>query len=92
MQVLKALYGLKQSPRVWFDRFYKVMLRFGYKKSRADHSMFVKQINGKITILIVYVNDIMVTGDNEEEKVNLKTRLANEFEIKDLGSLNTFLV
>lgn len=59
----KALYGLKQSPRAWFGRFLKFMRKIGYKKSDADHALFVKN-NGKVTALIVYVDDMVVTGDD----------------------------
>ncbi|KAJ7954112.1 Retrovirus-related Pol polyprotein from transposon TNT 1-94 [Quillaja saponaria] len=87
----KSLYGLKQSPRAWFDRFRKAMLSFGYQQSNADHTMFVKHCHGRITILIVYVDDIVVTGDNPIEVSKLKNHLAREFEIKDLGKLSYFL-
>ncbi|XP_057478145.1 retrovirus-related Pol polyprotein from transposon TNT 1-94 isoform X6 [Actinidia eriantha] len=87
----KALYGLKQSPRAWFGRFSKAMLGFGYKQSHADHTMFIKKGAGKIIVLIVYVDDMIVTGDDVDEILNLKCRLAQEFEIKDLGSLRYFL-
>ena len=53
--------------------------------------MFIKFDNGKITILIVYVDDIVVTGDNHEEMARLKKYLATQFEIKDLGKLRYFL-
>ncbi|KAJ7951046.1 Retrovirus-related Pol polyprotein from transposon TNT 1-94 [Quillaja saponaria] len=87
----KSLYGLKQSPRAWFDRFQKAMISFGYQQSNADHTMFVKHCHGRITILIVYVDDIVVTGDNPAEVSKLKSHLAKEFEIKDLGKLCYFL-
>ncbi|KAJ7982285.1 Retrovirus-related Pol polyprotein from transposon TNT 1-94 [Quillaja saponaria] len=83
----KSMYGLKQSPRAWFDRFSWAMLSFGYQQSNADHTMFIKHCNGKITILIVYIDDIVVIGDNPEEVSRLKNHLAREFEIKDLGTL-----
>ncbi|KAL6974688.1 Beta-galactosidase 8 [Sarracenia purpurea var. burkii] len=87
----KALYGLKQSPRAWFDRFLKAMLRFGYTQSHADHTMFTKKSNGKIAILIVYVDDIIMTGDDVDEIQTLKALLAKEFEIKELGAMQYFL-
>lgn len=87
----KALYGLKQSSRAWFDRFLKAMLKFGYHQSNADHTMFIKRIGAKITVLIVYVDDIVMTGDDLEEVSRLKAQLAGEFEIKDLGELRYFL-
>ncbi|GFY98949.1 hypothetical protein Acr_13g0003500 [Actinidia rufa] len=87
----KALYGLKQSLRVWFGRFSKAMLGFEYKQSHADHTMFIKKGAGKIVILIVYVDDMIVPMDDVDEILNLKFRLAQEFEIKDLESLRFFL-
>ena len=45
----------------------------------------------KLTVLIVYVNDIIVTSDDQEEIYRLKSLLAKEFEIKDLGNLWYFL-
>ena len=60
----KSLYGLKQSPRAWFDRFTKAVKKHGYSQGQADHTLFTKfSRNGKIAILIVYVDDIIVTGD-----------------------------
>ncbi|PKA57434.1 Retrovirus-related Pol polyprotein from transposon TNT 1-94 [Apostasia shenzhenica] len=87
----RALYGLKQSPRAWFDRFRRALTSMGYKQSNADHTLFFRHIGGMITILIVYVDDIIVTGDDSVEISNLKTKLAQEFEMKDLGELKYFL-
>ena len=84
----KALYGLKQSPRAWFDRFLKAIFR--YQQSNADHTLFVKRNVHKVTVLIVYVDDIVVTGNDEEEVTHLKMQLAKKFEIKELGPLRYF--
>ncbi|WKA11488.1 hypothetical protein VitviT2T_028982 [Vitis vinifera] len=88
----KSLYGLKQSPRAWFEHFGKVIKHYGYTQSQADHTMFYKHSNeGKVAILIVYVDDIVLTGDDYNELEKLKKKLAEEFEIKDLGVLKYFL-
>ncbi|EXB62181.1 hypothetical protein L484_017568 [Morus notabilis] len=88
----KSLYGLKQSPRAWFDKFTRVLKQDGYLQSQADHTLFFKHFtNGKITVLIVYVDDIVLTGNYEEEIRRLKLLLSKEFEIKDLGHLRYFL-
>ena len=88
----KALYGLKQSPRAWFERFGKAVKSHGYTQSQADHTMFFKHSNeGKIVVLIVYVDDIIVTGDDHLEIKRLKMLLTQDFEIKDLGALKYFL-
>ena len=87
----KALYGLKQSPRAWFGRFTKSMKNFGYKQSNLDHTLFLKHQKGKIATLIIYVDDMVVTGDDHEEIESLQRHLASEFEMKQLGDLKYFL-
>ena len=58
----KSLYGLKQSPRAWFDRFAKVIKNPGYQQGQSDHTMLFKQSNdGRMTILIVYVDALEIT-------------------------------
>ena len=83
MQARKGLYGLKQSPRAWFGRFSNVMTSLGYKQSQGDHTLFFKHsVSGEVTILLVYVDDIIVTGDDKREQQKLSECLAAEFEIK----------
>ena len=87
----KALYGLKQSPRAWFGRLSHAMEEYGFKQASADHTLFYKRNYNDITVLLVYVDDMIVTGNNKEEIENLRSYLAKEFEIKDLGTLKYFL-
>ncbi|KAL5568221.1 hypothetical protein UlMin_024796 [Ulmus minor] len=87
----KALYGLKQSLRAWFGRFTKSMKNFGYKQSNSDHTLFLKHRKGKITALIIYVDDMVVTGDDHDEIDCLQRHLTSEFEMKQLGDLKYFL-
>ena len=88
----KSLYGLKQSPRAWFERFTRAVCKHGFSQSQADHTLFFKHSHdGRVAILIVYVDDIILTGDFEEEIADLKIFLATDFEIKDLGNLRYFL-
>ena len=88
----KSLYGLKQSPRAWFNRFLKVVKGFGYSQGQTDHTLFVKHSEiGKMAVLIVYVDDIIITGNHIEEINSMKRMLAKEFEVKDLGTLKYFL-
>ena len=84
----KSLYGLKQSPRAWFEKFLSTLLATGYSQSEGDHTLFFKRgRDSKITILIVYVDDIIVTGNDIEEIRNLKLHLTSNFDIKSLGKL-----
>ena len=64
----KSLYGLKQSPMAWFERFRKVLKEDQYKQCQANHTLFVKHQGGdNITILILYADDIVLTGNDENE-------------------------
>lgn len=88
----KSLYDLKQSPKTWFERLTKAVKCYGYSKYQTNHTLFIKYTPyGKTTILIVYVNDIILTRNDEEEIQSLKNFLATKFEIKDLGILKYFI-
>ena len=68
------------------------MKKQGYFLGQADHILFMKvSPEGRIAVLIFYVDDIILTGGDVEEMERLKKCLASEFEIKDLGSLRAFL-
>lgn len=88
---LKSLYGLKQSPRAWFERFGTVVIRLGYIKSQVDHTLFYKHsATNKITILIVYMDDILTSDDSLKLK-KLREKLAKVFKIKEICPLKYFL-
>lgn len=91
MQTKKSLYGLKQSPRAWFDRFRRAICDMWYSQCNADHTVFFKHKGSSITILAIYVDDIVITRDDVEEITSLKKKLGRSFEIKDLGRLRYFL-
>ena len=87
----KALYGLKQSPRAWLGRFTKSMEFFGYTQSNSDHTLSLKHNEGKVTALIIYVDDMIVTGNDPDEILSLQRHLASEFDMKQLRDLKYFL-
>ena len=83
-ELKRALYGLKQSSSAWFGLFAKEMIASGYKQSQGDHMLFIKHSASRgVTILTMYVEDIIVRGSHEVEEA-LEQCLAKEFEIKDL--------
>uniref|UniRef100_A0A2N9I3R3 Reverse transcriptase Ty1/copia-type domain-containing protein n=1 Tax=Fagus sylvatica TaxID=28930 RepID=A0A2N9I3R3_FAGSY len=87
----KALYGLKQAPRAWFDRFSSFLLRLGFTCSTADSSLFIFRSEDSILLLLVYVDDIIVTSNKQALLSRLVSRLSSEFSMKDLGPLHYFL-
>lgn len=60
----KAIYGLKQAPRKWFNKFSNYLLDFGFSCSKQDPSLFVYQKNEDIMLLLLYVDDMLLTGNN----------------------------
>ncbi|CAL8164293.1 unnamed protein product [Prunus armeniaca] len=83
----KALYGLKQSPRAWFGPFTMATKNNGFKQCNPDHTLFLKHRKGKVTTLIIYVDDMIITGNDKLEISQLQDYLATEFEMKDLDLL-----
>ncbi|KAL5820829.1 hypothetical protein ACOSQ3_022711 [Xanthoceras sorbifolium] len=90
-KLVKSLYGLKQVPRAWFEKLKFSLLKWGFVNSRADSSLFIFKAPNVILILLVYVDDILVTGNNELLVQKLVADLHATFALKDLGDLNFFL-
>ena len=87
-----SLYGLKQSHRAWFSLFSLVVQEFGMIRSAADHSIIYHYISiGQCIYLIVYVDDIVITGSDQDGIQKLKQHFFNHFKTKDLEKLKNFL-
>ena len=87
----KAIYGLKQSPKTWFGKFNDVVLKFGLRRCHSNHFVFSHTSDRGKILLIVYVDDIIITGDDKQGIDDLKIYLQNSFRTKDLGKLRYFL-
>ncbi|RVW31775.1 Retrovirus-related Pol polyprotein from transposon RE1 [Vitis vinifera] len=87
----KALYGLKQAPRAWFQKLRIALLDYGFQSSRADTSLFIFHTATDILILLVYVDDILVTGSNPTLVSHFISYLSTKFALRDLGPLSYFL-
>ena len=88
----KALYGPKQSPWGMVLKTHKgnIVLRLQAKPNRS-HFVFQTFTKGKLSVLLIYVDDIIVTGDDSTERQQLKEKLSTEIEMKDLRQLKYFL-
>ena len=60
----RSLYELKQSPRAWFGRFSTIVQQFGMSRSNSDHSVFFRYNGDRCIYLVVYVDDIVITGND----------------------------
>ena len=87
----KSIYGLKQAPRAWFESFTTQLLSLGFQASSADSSLFNYKAGSVIAFLLLYVDDIVLTGNNSSFITQLIHALSKVFELKDMGSLSYFL-
>ena len=87
----KALYGLKQAPRAWFEKFSTVVTSLGFVSSYHDSALFVRSYSAGRILLLLYVDDMIITGDDIDGIADLKSTLSRRFDMKDLGPLRYFL-
>jgi len=87
----KSLYGLKQSLRAWFGKFSSVVKEFSITRNEADHSVFYRHSNAGCIYLVVYVDDIVLTGSDHHGISQLKHHICHCFQTKDIGKLRYFL-
>ncbi|XP_020104098.1 uncharacterized protein LOC109721092 [Ananas comosus] len=87
----KAVHGLKQALRAWYDKIGEFLVQSGYQVTPADSSLFVKKQQEKISIVLVYVDDLIITRDDEEEINSIRENLSIRFQMKELGELRHFL-
>ena len=71
-----ALYGLKQAPRAWFAKFSSTISRLGYMASHSDSALFLHRINKGTILLLLYVDDMIITGDDLSGIQELKVFLS----------------
>ncbi|KAH9672540.1 protein kinase domain-containing protein [Citrus sinensis] len=87
----KSIYGLKQASRNWFSKFSATIQQADFRQSKADYSLFVKTNAKFSTFVLVYVDDIIVAGNDAAEVSRIKDFLAQKLYIKALGKLKYFL-
>lgn len=87
----KAIYGLKQAPKAWYSELKNFLVHSGFKNSLSDTSLFILKHNGKFVYVLVYVDDILVTGSDNNLVQQVIAALSNRFSIKDMGNLSYFL-
>lgn len=86
----KSLYVLKQATRAWYEELYQCLLSLGFQSSAADPSLFSK-VDQYTTFILVYVDDIILTGNSSSYCQQLIHQLQTKFSMKDLGPPHFFL-
>lgn len=91
-RLYKALYGLKQAPRAWNQKIDSFFKKQGFQKCEMEYGVYVQHTSeGNMTLVCLYVDDILLTGSSEQEIAKFKKVLMNEFEMTDLGKMTYFL-
>jgi len=87
----KALYGQKQAPRQWFERLTTALIQVDFQASKCDPSLFTYAKHKQVVYLLVYVDEIITTGNSSSLVSALVKRLDSVFSLKQLGVLDYFL-
>ncbi|XP_019161194.1 PREDICTED: uncharacterized protein LOC109157808 [Ipomoea nil] len=86
----RSLYGLKQAPRAWFNRLHAFLMSAGFKASKTYVSLFYYSQDSSFIYILVYVDDILVMGNDQNLISILLAELSSKFNIRDLGEPGFF--
>lgn len=87
----KEIYGLKQAPRVWFDRLKTTLFTLGYQSIKSDNSLFVKFFKEFVIYILIYVDNLIILGNDGVAVNSIIHYQDKQFSVKDLGDLTYFL-
>ncbi|XP_021726228.1 uncharacterized protein LOC110693416 [Chenopodium quinoa] len=87
----KSIYGLKQASRQWNKELSKLLKNLGFQQSKQDYSLFTMSLEGEFLVILLYVDDMLITGTSTAQIDGVKKALDKAFTIKDLGDLKYFL-
>eukprot|EP00253_Pinus_taeda_P009850 PITA_09850 len=87
----KSLYGLKQDPWAWYAKMDSFLLDTSFSKCHSDNIVYTKKVGKSLIIIVLYVDDIIFTGNDPNLITHMKSSLKKKFEMTDLGHLHYFL-
>lgn len=87
----KSIYGLKQAPRAWYEKLKNCLLGLGFQRSTSDFYLFFKKTDGALMLVLVYVDDILLTEASQSQILEVIKLLNDQFALKHRGLVNYFL-
>lgn len=86
------MYGIRQESHNWYHKFIMVLLKIDYKQSRTEHSLFIYKCQGSYVATLIYVDDLILVGNDASKIQETKDYVNKAFNIKDLGILKYFFL
>eukprot|EP00253_Pinus_taeda_P007745 PITA_07745 len=87
----KSFYGLKQDPRAWYAKMDSFLLESGFSRCHSDNIVYTKKVGKSLIILVLYLDDLILTGSDPNLINHVKSSLKKKFKMTDLGHLHYFL-
>eukprot|EP00253_Pinus_taeda_P031388 PITA_31388 len=87
----KSLYGLKQAPRAWYAKMDSFLLESGFSMCHSDNTVYTKKEGKSLIILVLYVDDLILTGSDPNLLNHVKSSLKKKFEMTELFSRSSSL-
>ncbi|KAH9327910.1 hypothetical protein KI387_000018, partial [Taxus chinensis] len=87
----RSLYGLKQAPRAWYEKMDAFLLSISFHHCKTNHTVYVLKTDVDLLLLVLYVDDLLITSSSNSLTQDIKRKLKAEFDMKDMGLLHYFL-
>jgi hypothetical protein len=87
----KSLYGIKKYPRAWYAKMDSFLIDTGFSRCHSDPNFYTKKVGIHLIILVLYFDDLILTGSDSKLLNHVKNILKKKFEMTDLGFLHYFL-
>ena len=87
----KSFYGLKQAPRAWYAKIDGFLLSLSFVRCNSDPNVYLKLIHGSLMIIVLYVDDLLITRISKKDIASLNDAMNHAFSMTDLGLLSQFL-
>ena len=81
----KSLYGLKQAPRAWYAKIDGFLLSLSFVRCKSDPNVYLKLMHGSLMIVVLYVDELLITGSSKKEISSLKDVMNHAFSMKNLA-------
>ena len=87
----KSLYGLRQASRTWHKKLHEQLVAMGFKESDADPSLYVRDVDGDVVHVLVYVDDLLIASYGVAKVLEVKSAIMQVFDCHDMGEADLFL-